>query len=87
MPYIDKKARVKFDHILSILLNVKIDSVGELNYLLTSIIKIFVAKQEKVSYALYNSIIGVLESAKLEYYRRVVALYEEIKKEDNGDVY
>jgi len=68
-------------------MNVKIDSIGELNYLITCVIKIFVSKQEKVSYALYNSIIGAIESVKLEYYRRIVALYEEKKKEENGDVY
>jgi hypothetical protein len=31
--------------------------------------------------------IGVLECAKLELYRRVAAPYEDAKCEDNGDVY
>ena len=86
MPYIDKKAREKFDHVLSILMNTKIDSVGELNYLLTSIISIFRAKN-KENYALLNSLIGVLECAKLELYRRVITPYEDRKKEENGDAY
>lgn len=38
-------------------------------------------------YADYNSIIGALESAKLEFYRRAVSLYEDEKIKENGDVY
>ena len=35
----------------------------------------------------YNQLIGVLECAKLELYRRLVTPYEDIKITDNGDVY
>jgi hypothetical protein len=38
-------------------------------------------------YADYNAVIGALEACKLEFYRRVVSLYEDKKKEINGDVY
>jgi len=40
-----------------------------------------------VKYATLNTVIGVLECAKLELYRRVVADYEDQKCEENGDVY
>jgi hypothetical protein len=40
-----------------------------------------------LSYADYNSIIGVLECAKLEIYRRTAAPYEDEKIEQNGDVF
>ena len=34
-----------------------------------------------------NGIIGVLESAKMELYRRVVSIYEDKKCKENSDVY
>lgn len=39
-----------------------------------------------VRYADYNEVIGVLESCKLEFYRRHVAAYEDRKIKENGDV-
>lgn len=38
-------------------------------------------------YQHYNEVIGVLECAKLEMYRRCVAGYEDMKINVNGDVY
>ncbi len=38
-------------------------------------------------YSKINSLIGVLECAKLELYRRVAAPYENDKIDENGDVY
>jgi len=40
-----------------------------------------------ISYQTFNDIIGALEGAKLEFYRRVVVRYEEEKIKANGDVY
>jgi hypothetical protein len=40
----------------------------------------------KPSYYNYNRAIGVLESIKLEYYRREVAAYENKKIKENGDI-
>jgi hypothetical protein len=34
-----------------------------------------------------NDIIGALEACKLEFYRRLVSHYEDIKIRSNGDVY
>ena len=39
------------------------------------------------SYHAYNEIIGVLECVKQEFYRRMVAPYEDKKCEENGDVF
>ena len=41
----------------------------------------------KVGYHHYNQLIGVLECAKLELYRRLIAPYEDVKIIDDGDVY
>ena len=38
-------------------------------------------------YSDYNEVVGLLESVKLEFYRRMVANYEDSKIIVNGDVY
>lgn len=78
MPYIDKQTR-------AFLNNREPQNVGELNYLITKTCLDFVGTEK--SYALYNAVVGALESAKLEFYRRVVAPYEDEKIKENGDVY
>ncbi|MBU2542645.1 hypothetical protein KJ785_03735, partial [Patescibacteria group bacterium] len=57
---------------------------GELNY---SITKLLLALKGAGKYKDYNELVGALESAKLEFYRREIAPYEDIKVEENGDVY
>lgn len=59
---------------------------GELNYAITKLIERYRALVGD-SYGTFNNIVGVLECAKLEMYRRVAAPYEDFKKEVNGDVY
>jgi len=55
---------------------------GDLNYVVTSIMKMLYRPR----YFNYNRAMGVLEAIKQEYYRRVVAPYEDKKIEENGDV-
>jgi len=55
---------------------------GDLNYVVTSIMKMLY----KPRYFNYNRALGVLEAIKEEYYRRVVAPYEDEKIRENGDV-
>ena len=59
---------------------------GELNYTITEVIKGYLVSQGK-SYKTINDIVGALEGAKLEFYRRIAVPYEEIKIKENGDVY
>jgi hypothetical protein len=40
-----------------------------------------------LSYAAIADVVTVLETAKLEFYRRVAAPYEDRKVAENGDVY
>ena len=87
MPYIDKKKRTKYEkgltEILSVLNKVPKENVdGELNYVISMILR----GLYKPSYYNYNKAIGVLESVKLEYYRREVASYENKKLKENGDI-
>ena len=58
---------------------------GELNYQITEIIKDYATKNP--GYQGINDILGALEGAKLEFYRRVAAPYEDTKIKENGDVY
>lgn len=57
---------------------------GNLNYTITSIL---LSLYGDPSYAKINNMIGVLECAKLELYRRYAAIYEDQKITQNGDVY
>lgn len=63
-------------------------SAGELNYMLTMEVKRYWATYgPTLGYRAINDIIGALEGAKLEFYRRVAVPYEDTKIEQNGDVY
>ena len=59
-------------------------SPGQLNYIITKIVHEYLG--DDANYERYNDAIGVLESAKLELYRRKVSPYEDKKVDLNGDV-
>ena len=80
MPYIELKKR---NHVWD---QFSVDTPGELNYRITVDINEYL-QFHGVSYAKINEVIGVLECAKLELYRRIASPYEDKKKEENGDVY
>ena len=85
MPYVDVITRRKlFD--LREELALILQSPGELNYLVTNLINTYLASKGE-SYQTYNDIMGALEGAKLELYRRKIAPYEDKKIKKNGDVY
>jgi hypothetical protein len=82
MPYISPERRKAFDNNQY----EKVKSVGELNYLITLLCINWTAEQG-LSYKTLNDVVGVLECAKQEFYRKVVAPYEEEKEHENGSVY
>lgn len=59
---------------------------GELNFMVTRLINDYMLSQP-FNYQVINDIIGALEGAKMEFYRRVVIPYEDRKIIENGDVY
>jgi len=61
-------------------------TAGELNFLITALC-IEYLNNNGMNYQRINDIVGALEGAKLEFYRRVAAPYEDIKIKENGDVY
>lgn len=81
MPYIKPEQRKDLDHGDRVPAN-----AGELNYAITTMICNYLVENGE-SYQTFNDVMGVLEGAKLELYRRVVAGYEDKKCEENGDVY
>jgi len=90
MPYITENRREKLRHAL-ITLGDAIDELdgfnaGDLNYLFTCLIQEYVFVQNGLNYQHINDVIGALEGAKAEFYRRVAAPYEEKKIKENGDV-
>jgi len=85
MPYITKEDRKQYKDVLETIKKTGIATAGDLNYIVTCISNIYLNECGEC-YKTYNEIIGVLESAKLEYYRRNVAPYEDKKIKENGDV-
>lgn len=80
MPYISVEDRKLLDEIPMPA------TVGELNYLITRLCCDYLLTG-KMSYRALNDVIGALECAKLELYRRIVVPYEQGKMDQNGDVY
>jgi hypothetical protein len=86
MPYIAQQRRDDMD-----MGELTPQTPGDLNYAITKAINDYLQDRTlykgDYSYVDLNDILGALEGAKLEFYRRVVAPYEEQKRFDNGDVY
>jgi hypothetical protein len=79
MPYIEQKARKEIEE------GRKPQTAGELNYAITLMIYDYYKRIGR--YQSVNDIVGALNCASMEIYRRVVAGYEDKKIAENGDVY
>lgn len=86
MPYIKQERRTPLIKSITGSVVSLPETAGELNFVLTVILQDYVTKHG-VGYQTFNDIMGALEGAKLEFYRRKVAPYEDIKIKENGDVY
>ncbi len=84
MPYIHKESRRDFEKILNKVPTFA--SVGELNFLICETLAKYIEDVGGLNYRSINDCLGALEGAKLEFYRRVAAPYEEKKQRENGDV-
>jgi hypothetical protein len=80
MPYLEKAIRASLDD------GRKALKGGELNYQVSKLVNDFIAMRG-LSYAVINEVVGALECAKLEAYRRVAAPYEDKKIGENGEVF
>lgn len=91
MPYLTKKIK---EHLIKLNpvyhFNDPIEP-GELNFLITTMclryLKRPTNKGGRYTYRDINEVMGALECAKQEFYRRVAVPYEDQKIKENGDVY
>jgi len=97
MPYIKQEERELLDELINAL-SERIQSMsanlaeptnmksrpGVMNYALSTLIKKVYG--EEMKYSDYNEVVGMVECAKLEFYRRPVSEYEDKKIEENGDI-
>jgi hypothetical protein len=88
MPYVKREIRNRLDVTIETLAKEirglpPDETAGALNYAIT---RLFV-QQYPTRYFQFNRLLGVLEAVKQEFYRRLVAPYEDEKKQENGDVF
>lgn len=85
MPYITEDRRVEMEMLLSDLSEL-IKTPGEFNYVISKLAD-YAMDETGVGYWKINELVGVLECAKLELYRRMAVPYENQKLKENGEVY
>lgn len=81
MPYITPQAKDRMND------GLMPTGAGELNYKITKVVDDYLWYCGGASYNRINEVIGALECAKLELYRRIAAPYEDKKLKANGDAY
>lgn len=81
MPYIPQKDRIPASK-----RGYEAQSAGELNYAITRLCDLWL-RDFGTNYHSINTIVGALECAKLEFYRRIAAQHEDAAVLRNGDVY
>ena len=93
MPYIKKLKQKKYDDAIDkIVHELNVEGVtaiypsGHLNYIISKIIN-DTLKRQGLRYQNINSIICALDCCKMELYRRIASPYEDLKIQENGDVY
>lgn len=84
MPYIVSSRREKMDPHLEELANL-VKSGGEINYCIFKLASLLIERMGE-SYDNYSMCGSSMEHAKLEWYRRRVAPYEDRKIKENGDI-
>jgi hypothetical protein len=88
MPYIAPERRRLYDEAIAAVAAKLDDSTpgGDINYIVTRLLVHWI-EERGLSYSVIADATGVLETAKLELYRRVAGPYEDRKVDENGDVY
>ena len=86
MPYIASARRESFMGFENQVKGLRIDSAGELNYLITKLLITYL-EQHGENYRIMNEVIGALECAKAEFVRRKLIPLEQAKCVENGDVF
>lgn len=85
MPYIKQYDKLKFQALISEIKESVPSTPGELNYLITVLCNNYIDRNGG-KYQQHNDVLGVLNAANQEFYRRSTAPYEDAKIKENGDV-
>jgi hypothetical protein len=85
MPYIRQEDRKQFEDLENEIIKNAPSTAGELQYLIAVLIREMFEGSDK-RYQDCNNILGALNGANLEFYRRTVAPYEDICIDLHGDV-
>lgn len=86
MPYISPPRREAFAQLRNAVKSTRLDTVGELEYLFCYLADLYVGQHIK-NFELLNGVVGAFESGKMEFYRKMVAGYEDGKETANGTVW
>lgn len=83
MPYIkeDRRRAIKADHLPQ--------TIGELNYAITLVAHRYILATHpasSVNYAVLNEVYGAMQAAAAEFYRTVLAPYEDRKRAETGPI-
>jgi Mg/Co/Ni transporter MgtE len=85
MPYISKNRRAKLDaDIEKLAKQLTAMGIGDTVYAIYKLLKLVYG--DTLNFYTKAQALAVLESAKLEYYRRIIAPYEDEKIMESGDV-
>ena len=84
MPYIKKEKRNELDNLIDIL-TCHMVVKGDYNYVITKILHNYIEDTE-LCYDNLNDAQGIIECVGKEFYRTVVAPYEDKKKKENGAI-
>ena len=82
MPYIKQERRPALDEIVDLMSASGVQANGDLNYILFA----FCRQNVEPGYNAYKNFCGELRQCATEIERRLLAPYEDKKKEENGDV-
>ena len=86
MPYIKQERRQELNQKMQSLLDISPTlSSGDLNYIISNLLNTHL--NNAVNYEKCNSVVGILECAKLEFYNKLATPYENVKIAENGGLY
>jgi len=86
MPYITQERRDELEFLQFRKVGEHLKSGGELTYVIYQIIMDYLIS-EPVKFERLCICLGALQAAKMEFYRRIVSNYEDIKIKENGDIW
>ena len=82
MPYVEKHYRKYLNKVVQTMEEYSVEANGDLNYILFKFCKYHI----EPSYNNYKNFIGELNECVAEIRRRLLAPYEDLKRQENGDI-